>query len=50
MEKEEFKILTIRLPVEIWKSLKTLIRDGKIKSINKTIVDLLNQFLNDKKK
>ena len=49
MEKEEFKILTIRLPTEIWKALKTLIRDGKIKSINQIIVDLLTQFLEKKK-
>jgi len=45
MKKEEYKILTIRLPVEIWKSLKTMIRDGNIKSINSTIVDLLKKFL-----
>ena len=50
MQKEELKIFTIRLPIEIWKALKTLIKDGKIKSTNKTIVDLLKKFLENKKK
>ena len=45
MGKEGYKILTIRLPVEMWRALKTLIRDEKIKSINGTIVDLLKKFL-----
>jgi len=34
---------TIRLPVHIWKAIKTAIRDREIKSMQSLIVDLLTK-------
>jgi len=35
---ETMKILTIRLPLELWKALRNLQTDGKIKSIQQAVV------------
>jgi len=43
MKKKDHKILTIRLPINIWKSLKMAILEGKIKSIQAAIVELLRK-------
>jgi len=39
------KNITIRLPVPLWKKLKMAIIDGKIKSVQQAVVDLLEKFL-----
>ena len=44
-KKEEYKTLTIRLPVEMWKTLKLAIIYGKIDSTQQAVVDSLKQFL-----
>jgi hypothetical protein len=41
----EFKIMTIRLPIELWKKLKFLIIEGKIKSIQSAIIDALQEYI-----
>jgi len=45
MTKKETKAVTIRLPLNVWKELKTLIRDGEIKSIQRVVVGLLKKYL-----
>ncbi len=39
------KTLTIRLPFEIWKRLRELQTDGKIKSIQEAVVQGLRKLL-----
>jgi len=39
------KRLTIRIPFELWKRLRELQTDGKIKSIQEAVVDGLQKLL-----
>ena len=39
------KRLTIRLPFEIWKRLRELQTEGKIKSIQKAVIDGLKKVI-----
>ena len=45
MKTEKQKTITVRLPVPLWRKLKLAIIDGKIKSIQGVVVDLLEKFL-----
>ena len=38
------KILTVRIPEKLWKKLKFMQIDGKIKSINQAVVDALSEL------
>jgi len=42
------RILTVRLPQELWRQLKILKMDGKIKSIQQAVVAGLKIIINEK--
>jgi len=41
----KYKILTIRLPEEMWRKLKLAILNGQIKSIQKAVIDGLKMLI-----
>ena len=48
MPRDDDKVMTIRLPHELWRKLKLLQIDGKIKSINDAAIRGLWQIVKEK--
>jgi hypothetical protein len=45
---QKLKIMTIKIPFELWQKLKHMIADGKIKSIQKAVIDGLLHIIKQK--
>lgn len=45
---EKMRITTIRIPYAIWKKLRRLQEDGKIKSIQQACIEGLERVIKDK--
>ena len=43
---KETKRMTIVFPIQLWRKLKYMVADGKIKSIQDCIIDLLQKAIN----
>lgn len=44
-EEEKLKVVTVHIPLEVWKKLMLLKVDGKVKSLNSAVVSAINLYV-----
>lgn len=44
-QEEKLKVVTVHIPLEVWKKLMLLKVDGKVKSLNSAVVNAINLYV-----
>lgn len=45
MKENETKVITVHIPLEVWKKLMLLKIGGKVKSLNNAVIDAINLYV-----
>jgi predicted HicB family RNase H-like nuclease len=49
-KKRDFKRFTVRIPFQLWRTLKNMAVDGEIKSLNHAVIESLERLIMEKER